>query len=219
MDKRITPAKAAAMVKDGASVMVGGFLCCGTPDLVIDALAESDVKDLTLYTNDTGFVDRGVGKLVVKKKFRRIFASHIGTNKETGRQMMEGETEVNLVPQGTLAEQIRAGGFGLGGFLTPTGVGTEVEKGKQVMEINGKKYLLELPVRADFALIFADRADENGNLVFRGALRNFNPVMAAAADVTIAEVREIVPVGALDPNDVIIPGALVNYIVEAKTNG
>ena len=112
-----------------------------------------------------------------------------------------------------------AGGFGLGGFLTPTGVGTEVEKGKQVMEIKGKKYLLEMPIRADFALIFADRADENGNLVFRGALRNFNSVMAAAADVTIAEVREIVPIGALDPNDVVIPGALVNYIVEAKTNG
>lgn len=219
MDKRITPAKAAAMVKDGASVMIGGFLCCGAPESLIDALAESDVKDLTLYTNDTGFVDRGVGKLVVKKKFRRIFASHIGTNKEAGRQMMEGETEVNLVPQGTLAEQIRAGGFGLGGFLTPTGVGTEVEKGKQVMEIKGKKYLLEMPIRADFALIFADRADENGNLIFRGALRNFNSVMAAAADVTIAEVREIVPVGALDPNDVVIPGALVNYIVEAKTNG
>lgn len=216
MDKRLSLERAVELVKDGDRVMIGGFLCCGTPDALIDALIEKGVKNLTLYANDTGFADRGIGKMVVAKMFKAINATHIGTNKETGRQMLEGETEVNLIPQGTLAEQIRAGGFGLGGFLTPTGVGTEVEKGKTVMEINGKKYLLELPIRADVALIKADRADENGNLVFRGAMRNFNPLMAAAADLTIAEVRRIVPVGSLDPNDVIVPGAFVNYIVEVN---
>lgn len=216
MDKRLSLERAVELIKDGDRVMIGGFLCCGTPDALIDALIEKGVKNLTLYANDTGFADRGIGKMVVAKMFKAINATHIGTNKETGRQMLEGETEVNLIPQGTLAEQIRAGGFGLGGFLTPTGVGTEVEKGKTVMEINGKKYLLELPIRADVALIKADRADENGNLVFRGAMRNFNPLMAAAADLTIAEVRRIVPVGSLDPNDVIVPGAFVNYIVEVN---
>lgn len=203
------------MVKEGNSVMIGGFLGCGTPEGIIDALVLKGVKNLTLYANDTAMVNRGIGKMVVARLFSKIFASHIGTNKESGRQMMEGETEVHLVPQGTLAEQIRAGGYGLGGFLTPTGVGTEVEKGKQVMEISGKKFLLELPVRADVALVYADCADENGNLVYHGATRNFNPLMAAAADITIAEVREIVPVGELDPDDVIVPGAFVNYIVEA----
>lgn len=214
MDKRLTLEKAVGLVKDGNRVMIGGFLCCGTPDALIDGLIAKGVKNLTLIANDTGFADRGIGKMVVAKMFSTIYATHIGTNKETGRQMLEGETVVNLVPQGTLAEQIRAGGYGLGGFLTPTGVGTEVEKGKQVMEVNGKKYLLELPIRADVALVKADRADENGNLVFRGAMRNFNPLMASAADLVIAEVRKIVPVGALDPNDVIVPGAFVNYIVE-----
>lgn len=217
MDKRLTPDKAAALVQDGDRIMVGGFMCCGTPDALIDALIQSGVRNLTLYCNDTGFVDRGIGKLVGAKLCSTIYATHIGTNKETGRQMLEGETVVHLVPQGTLAEQIRAGGSGLGGFLTPTGVGTAVQEGKQVMEINGKKYLLELPVRAEVALIKADKADENGNLVFRGSMRNFNPLMAAAADLTIAEVRKVVPVGELDPNDVIVPGAFVDYVVEVDT--
>ncbi len=216
MNKKLTIQQAVDLVKDGSVVMIGGFLCCGTPDQLIDALVKKGVKNLTLICNDTGFVDRGVGKMVVAKMFSRIYASHIGTNKETGRQMMAGETEVNLVPQGTLAEQVRAGGYGLGGFLTRTGVGTEVEKGKQVVEVKGEKFLLELPLRADVALIFADTADEFGNLVFHGATRNFNVIMAAAADVTIAEVRHVVPVGRLDPDDVVVPGAFVTHIVEEE---
>jgi len=216
MDKRITLKEAVDMIKDGSVIMVGGFLACGTPDKLIDALVSKGVKDLTLICNDTGTPERGVGKLVVTKQFKTIYATHIGTNKETGRQMMAGETEVHLVPQGTLAEQIRAAGYGLGGFLTATGVGTEVEKGKQVLEVDGKTYLLEKPLKADFALIYADVADTKGNLKYRGSTRNFNPVMAAAADVTIVEARKVVPVGEIDANDVVVPGAFVNYIVEEK---
>ncbi len=214
MDKRITLKEAVDMIKDGSVIMVGGFLACGTPDKLIDALVSKGVKDLTLICNDTGTPERGVGKLVVTKQFKTIYATHIGTNKETGRQMMAGETEVHLVPQGTLAEQIRAAGYGLGGFLTATGVGTEVEKGKQVLEVDGKTYLLEKPMKADFALVYADVADTKGNLVYRGSTRNFNPMMAAAADVTIVEARKVVPVGEIDANDVVVPGAFVNYIVE-----
>lgn len=214
MDKRITLKEAVDMIKDGSVIMVGGFLACGTPDKLIDALVSKGVKDLTLICNDTGTPERGVGKLVVTKQFKTIYATHIGTNKETGRQMMAGETEVHLVPQGTLAEQIRAAGYGLGGFLTATGVGTEVEKGKQVLEVDGKTYLLEKPMKADFALVYADVADTKGNLVYRGSTRNFNPMMAAAADVTIVEARKVVPVGEIDANDVVVPSAFVNYIVE-----
>ncbi|NLD52201.1 MAG: CoA transferase subunit A [Clostridiales bacterium] len=214
MNKRISPQQAAGMIKDGDVVMIGGFLGCGTPEKIIDALVAKGVKDLTLIGNDTGFPEVGIGKLVVTKQFKKIVATHIGTNKETGRQMMAGETEVELVPQGTLAEKIRAGGYGLGGILTATGVGTEVEKGKQVLEVDGKKYLLEKPVRANVALIYADVADEKGNLAYRGATRNFNPLMAAAADLVIVEAKKVVPVGDLDPNAVIVPAAFVNYIVE-----
>ena len=216
MDKRITLKEAVDMIKDGSVIMVGGFLACGTPDKLIDALVSKGVKDLTLICNDTGTPERGVGKLVATKQFKTIYATHIGTHKETRRQMMAGETEVHLIPQGTMAEQIRAAGYGLGGFLTATGVGTEVEKGKQVLEVDGKTYLLEKPLKADFALIYADVADTKGNLKYRGSTRNFNPVMAAAADVTIVEARKVVPVGEIDANDVVVPGAFVNYIVEEK---
>jgi acetate CoA/acetoacetate CoA-transferase alpha subunit len=218
MDKQITLKEAVDMIKDGSVIMVGGFLACGTPEKLIDALVSKGVKDLTLICNDTGFPDRGAGKMVVSKQFKTIYASHIGTNRETGRQMMAGETEVHLIPQGTLAEQIRAAGYGLGGFLTSTGVGTEVEKGKQVLEVDGKTYLLEKPMKADFALIYADVADTKGNLVYHGSTRNFNPMMAAAADVTIVEARKVVPVGEIDPNDVVVPGAFVDYIVEEKVS-
>ena len=194
-------------------MMVGGFLACGSPVELIDGLVEKGVKNLTLICNDTATAATGVGKLVVKKQVKAVYTSHIGTNKESGRQMMAGELEVHLIPQGTLAERIRAGGFGLGGVLTKTGVGTEVEKGKQVIEVDGQDYLLEKAMRADIALVYADSADEKGNLVFRGSTRNFNPLMAAAADITIAEVREIVPVGTFDPNHVIVPGIFVKYLI------
>ena len=159
MDKLISMHDAVNLVRDGDTIMVGGFLAVGTPDRLIDALIEKGVKDLTLICNDTGFVDRGVGKMVVAKMFKKIYASHVGTNKETGRQLLEGETEVILVPQGTLIEQIRAGGFGLGGVLTKTGLGTAVEEGKDIVEIDGEKYLLEKPMRANIALLYAEKAD------------------------------------------------------------
>lgn len=214
MNKLIDLSQAISHVKDGDTVMIGGFLAVGTPDRLIDALIEKGVKDLTLICNDSGFIDRGVGKMVVNRQFKKIIASHVGTNKETGRQMLSGETEVVLVPQGTLIEQIRAGGHGLGGVLTTTGLGTEVEKGKDKVTVDGKVYLLEKPLRADVALIFGNQVDKFGNIHYHGSTRNFNNMMAAAADITIVEAMEVVDVGDLDPNSVHTPGVFVNYIVE-----
>lgn len=201
-------------IEDGMTIMVGGFLGCGSPHRLIDALVEKGVKDLTLICNDSGFTDIGVGKLVVNKQIKKLMASHVGTNRETGNQMNSGEMEVILVPQGTLAEQVRCGGTGLGGFLTPTGVGTIVEEGKEKMEIDGVEYLLEMPLRADVALIAGETVDKYGNIVYYGATRNFNNLMAAAADITIVETESVVEVGELDPNDVVTPGIFVNYIVD-----
>jgi len=214
MDKLISMHDAVNLVRDGDTIMVGGFLAVGTPDRLIDALIEKGVKDLTLICNDTGFVDRGVGKMVVAKMFKKIYASHVGTNKETGRQLLEGETEVVLVPQGTLIEQIRAGGFGLGGVLTKTGLGTAVEEGKDIVEIDGEKYLLEKPMRANIALLFAEKADVKGNLTFHGATRNFNTYMGAAADISIVEAQEVVPLGGICQDDVVVPGVFVNHIID-----
>ncbi len=205
--------EAISHVKDGMTIMVGGFLGCGSPHRLIDALVEKGVKDLTLICNDSGFADIGVGKLVVNRQIKKLIASHIGTNRETGNQMNAGEMEVILVPQGTLAEQVRAGGAGLGGILTPTGVGTVVEEGKQKLEIDGKTYLLELPLRADVALIAGETADVFGNIVYYGATRNFNHLMPPAADLVIVEAENVVGVGELDPNDVVTPGIFVDYIV------
>jgi acetate CoA/acetoacetate CoA-transferase alpha subunit len=213
MHKRITIEEALDKVQDGMTIMVGGFLGCGNPHRLIEELSKRGVKDLTLICNDTSFPDYGVGKMVVNKQFKKIIASHVGTNPETGRQMNEKETEVVLVPQGTLAEQVRAGGAGLGGILTPTGVGTVVEEGKQKLTVDGVEYLLEKPLRADVALIAAQTADEFGNLVYFGATRNFNNIMATAADIVIAEVEEIVAVGEIDPNHVVTPGIFVSHIV------
>ncbi|AOT70096.1 CoA transferase subunit A [Geosporobacter ferrireducens] len=213
MAKVVSIEEAIAKVHDGMTVMVGGFLGCGNPHKIIDALIEKGVKDLTLICNDTSFPDNGIGKMVVAKQFKKIIVSHIGTNPETGRQMNTGETEVVLVPQGTLAEQVRAGGSGLGGFLTPTGVGTEVEAGKQKIEIDGKTYLLELPLRADVALIAGSKVDKKGNIYYNGATRNFNALMAPAADLVIVEAEELVEVGEIHPNDVMTPGIFVDCIV------
>lgn len=214
MNKIISMDEAISHVKDGMTIMVGGFLGCGSPHRLIDALVEKGVKDLTLICNDSGFMDVGVGKLVVNKQIKKLIASHVGTNKETGNQMNSGEMEVVLVPQGTLAEQVRAGGAGLGGFLTPTGVGTVVEEGKEKMVIDGKTYLLEMPMRADVALIAGNSVDQYGNIVYYGATRNFNELMAPAADIVIVEAEKVVEVGELDPNHVITPGIFVNYIVD-----
>ncbi len=214
MEKIIDKKEAVAHIKDGMTVLVGGFLGVGTPHLLVDELLAQGTKDLTLVGNDTSFPDNGVGKLVVAKRAKKIIATHIGTNAETGRQLNEGETEVVLVPQGTLAEQIRAGGAGLGGILTPTGVGTVVQEGKQVIELNGHSFLLEEALKGDIALIKASKADKKGNLVFEKAARNFNPMMATAADIVIVEADEIVEVGDIDPDQVMIPHIFVDYIVK-----
>lgn len=218
MSKMIDLKQAMEHIKDGDTIMVGGFLVNGTPEKLMDALVESGKKDLTLICNDTGFPDRGVGKLVVNKQFKKIITSHIGTNRETGNQMNNGETEVVLVPQGTLIEQIRAGGYGLGGVLTPTGVGTDVEKGKEKITIDGKEYLLEKPLKADVALLYANKVDTFGNMVFRGAAVNFNPLMATAAKTVIVQSPTIVEKGEIDQNDVKVSGIFVDYIVEGSND-
>lgn len=214
MNKLIGVQEAVDKIKDGDVIMVGGFLACGTPEKIIDALVESGKKDLTLICNDTGFVDKGVGKMVVAKQFKKIIASHVGTNRETGNQMNSGETEVVLTPQGTLAEQVRAGGSGLGGVLTRTGYGTLVQEGKQTVEIDGVEWILEKPLRADVALLYGTKVDKSGNIYYEGSTQNFNVLMAAAADTVIVEAEEIVEVGEIDPNVVRTPGIFVSYIVQ-----
>lgn len=213
MNKVISFEEAVNYIEDGMTIMVGGFLGCGNPHRLIDGLVEKGTKDLTLICNDSSFPDIGVGKLVVNKQIKKLIASHIGTNRETGKQMNSGEMEVDLIPQGTLAEQVRAGGTGLGGFLTPVGIGTVIEEGKEKMEIDGKSYLLELPIRADLALIAGESVDKFGNIVYFGATRNFNQLMAPAADLVIVEAEEVLEVGDIDPNDVDTPGIFVDYIV------
>ncbi len=211
--KVINHDEAVELIKPGMVVMIGGFLGVGTPEGIIDKIVEKGIGELTVIGNDTAFEDRGIGKLVKNRLCKKVIVSHIGTNPETQRQMIAGELEVELVPQGTLAERVRAGGAGLGGILTPTGVGTIVENGKQVIEIDGKKYLLELPLKADVALIKAKKCDYFGNLVYNLTATNFNPLMAMAADMVIVEVEEIVPVGAIPPDEVKTPGVLVDYVV------
>lgn len=200
-------------IPDGATIMIGGFNIGGVPYALIDALIKRGVKNLTLICNDTAYEDVGHGKLIANGQVKKVIASHIGLNKVTQKLYNEGKLEVEFVPQGTLAERIRAGGFGLGGILTPTGIGTLAEEGKQVLEINGRKYILELPLRADFALIKAKKADKMGNLYYWGNARNFNPIMAFAADIVIAEVETLLEVGEINPNDVHTPGILVDRIV------
>jgi acetate CoA/acetoacetate CoA-transferase alpha subunit len=212
---KLTAAKDAVKnIKDGMTIMIGGFLGNGTPEAMIDEIIKSGIKGLTIIANDTAFPDRGIGKLIVNKSVKKVIVSHIGTNPETGRQMNEKEIEVELVPQGTLAEQVRAGGGGLGGILTPTGLGTVVEEGKQKITINGREYLLELPLRADVAIIKGTKIDKQGNVFYNKSTRNFNPLMAAAADFVIAECDEIVEVGEIDPNYVMTPSILVDIIVK-----
>ena len=216
MTKIVSIEEAISHIKDGMTIMVGGFLGSGSPHKIIDALVKKEVKDLTLICNDTAFPDLGVGKMVVGKQFKKVIVSHIGTNQETGRQMNAGETEVVLVPQGTLVEQIRAAGAGLGGFLTPTGVGTLVEEGKHKMEIDEKTYLLELPLKADIAIIFGNKVDKKGNVYYEGAARNFNIVMSMAADTVIIEGETIVDVGQIAPQEVVIPSIFIDYIVRGE---
>ncbi|MDU1412131.1 MAG: CoA transferase subunit A [Clostridium sp.] len=216
MNKIISIEQAVDKIQDGMTVMIGGFLAVGTPELLIDALVKKGVKNLTIIANDTGYPDRGIGKLIVNKQAKKTIASHVGTNPETGRQMNEGEMEVILVPQGTLAEQIRCGGSGLGGFLTPTGLGTIVENGKEIVTVDGVQYLLEKPLKADVALLLGSKVDKKGNIYYNEATRNFNPMMATAAETVIVQAEELVEVGEIDPNCVMTPHIFVDYIVKEE---
>jgi acetate CoA/acetoacetate CoA-transferase alpha subunit len=219
MSKQISCARAVEKIPEGASLMIGGFMGVGTPNRLIDELVRQGRKNLTVIANDTAMPGVGIGKLIAAKLIRKLIATHIGLNPETQRQMIAGELEVELCPQGTLAERIRSGGFGLGGVLTPTGIGTVVAEGKRIIEIDGKQFLLELPMTADFALLAAHRSDYRGNLEYSLTARNFNEVMAMAARTVIAEPEHIVPVGVIPPDAVITPFICVDHIVERCANG
>ena len=203
-------------LQDGATIMVGGFGLCGNPENLIAAVNRKGVKGLTVISNNCGTTDLGLGVLLKARQIRKMVASYVGENKEFERQYLSGELVVELNPQGTLAERIRAGAAGIGGFYTATGVGTQVAEGKETRVIGGREYLLELPLRADFALVKAWKADTWGNLVFRKTARNFNPVMCGAAKVTIVEAEEIVPVGELPPDAIHVPSVYVQRIVQGK---
>jgi 3-oxoacid CoA-transferase A subunit len=209
-------AEAVARIPDGATIMMGGFGLCGIPENLIAALHARGTRGLTVISNNAGVDEFGIGILLRARQVRRMIATYVGENKEFERQFLTGELEVELVPQGTFAERIRAGGAGIGGFFTPTGYGTLVAEGKETRVIDGKPYVLEAPLRADFAFVKAWRGDRAGNLVYRRTARNFNPVMATAAHVTIAEVEHLVEPGALDPDQVVTPGIFVKHIFEGE---
>ena len=214
MAKIVTKEQALEKIKNNMTLMIGGFLAVGTPEILVDGMVEKGVRDLTVIANDTGYPDRGIGKLVVAKQLKKAIVSHVGTNPETGRQMNAKELEVELVPQGTLAERIRSGGAGLGGVLTPTGIGTIVEEGKQKVIVDGREFLLEKPLKADVALLRADVADKAGNLLYRSSSRNFNPLMAMAAETVIVVANKIVEIGEIDPDQVMTPGIFVDMIIQ-----
>ncbi|MBN1052464.1 3-oxoacid CoA-transferase subunit A [Clostridium botulinum] len=205
-----------SIFKDGMTIMIGGFLDCGSPETIIDMLVNLNVKNLTIIGNDTGYPDKGIGKLVVNGQVKKVIASHIGTNPETGRRMNSGEMEVELSPQGTLIERIRAAGSGLGGVLTSTGIGTIVEKGKRKILIDDKEYLLELPLKADVSLVKGSIVDEFGNTCYKGTTKNFNPYIAMAADTVIMEAENLVEFEELNREDIMTPGVLVNYIIREE---
>ncbi|MBC5783810.1 3-oxoacid CoA-transferase subunit A [Ramlibacter sp. USB13] len=208
-----TAEEAAALIPDGAVLMIGGFMGVGSPERVIDEIVRQGRRDLTVIANDTAVPGTGIGKLVSAGVLRKVVASHIGLNPETQQKMIAGTLEVELVPQGTLIERIRAAGHGLGGVLTPTGVGTVVEEGKRRIEVDGKPYLLETALHADFALVQAFMADYLGNLVYALTARNFNPVIAMAGRKVVAEVEQVVPVGMISPDHVVTPAVLVDHLV------
>ena len=214
MKKALSPQAAAALVPDGARIMIGGFMGVGTPRRMIEALVAAGRRDLTLIANDTAMPGRGIGKLITARAVKRLIVSHIGLNPETQQQMNDGSLDVELMPQGTLVECIRAGGMGLGGVVTPTGLGTGLEDGKRILEIDGNRFLLEAPIRADFAVIAARQSDYLGNLEYSLTAQNFNPIMAMSADTVIAEPEHIVPVGVIPPDAVRTPAILVDQLIE-----
>lgn len=224
MDKMISVQQAVDLIPDGATLMVGGFLGCGSPQKILEALSLSGKKNFTLIVNDGGLIGGpdgseyyGVAKLIHNKQIKKLYASHVGLNPEIAEQMHDGSMEVVLVPQGSLAEMIRAGGAGMGGILTPTGLGTIVQDAEhvvQTIEVDGKTYLLERPLHADVALLGGSKVDHKGNIWYRGTTKNFNVVMATAADLVIAEAEEVVEVGAIEPENVATFGVFVNHIVD-----
>lgn len=218
IDKTVhNAADAVKDIQDGATLMMGGFGLTGIPENCIAAILERKVQNLTVISNNAGVDDFGIGLFLNQKMVKKMISSYVGENEEFERQLLSGELEVELLPQGTLAERIRAGGAGIPAFFTPAGVGTEVAIGKEIREFNGKLYLMELALQADFALVKAWKGDTAGNLIFRGTARNFNPMMAAAGKITIAEVEELVPAGSLDPNQVHTPGIYVERIFQGNS--
>jgi len=213
----MTADEAVAKIKDGDSIMVGGFMACGSPEILIDAVVRKNARQLTIICNDAGVPGRGVGKLLSNGQIKTLIASHVGLNPEVAKRMntdvAEDKLECILVPQGTLAERIRAGGAGLGGFLTPTGVGTIVADGKQVINVDGRDFLLEKPLRADYALLRGSVTDKFGNTTYNGTTRTFNPMMATAADYVIVGTCEVLEIGQIDPNNVVTSGIFVDAIV------
>ena len=214
--KVVSMEEAMTHVRSGMTVMIPGFVNCGVPETLIKAVIAAGYTDFNIISNNTSVQGRGIGLLVHENRIKHITCSHIGSNKETVAKVVAGEINVTFTPQGTLCERIRAGGAGIGGILTPTGLGTPMEEGKQVIEVDGKKYILETPLHADLALIHAWKVDKMGNCIFRHTARNFNSIMATAADLVIVEAEEIVEVGELEPDYIMTPGCLVDYIVQGK---
>ncbi|MGC4020528.1 MAG: CoA transferase subunit A [Cyclobacteriaceae bacterium] len=217
IDKRVKDADEAVRdIPDNATLMLGGFGLCGIPENCIAALLKKGVKGLTCISNNAGVDDFGIGLLLKTRQVKKMISSYVGENAEFERQLLSGELEVELIPQGTLAERCRAGGAGIPAFFTPAGVGTEVAAGKETREFDGKTYLMEQWLRADFSIVKAWKGDTSGNLIYRGTARNFNPMMATAGKITIAEVEELVPIGTLDPNDIHTPGIFIHRIFQGK---
>jgi len=202
--------------RDGMTLMVGGFGGVGNPPTIIDSILQKGIKDIDLICNDTAFPDIGVGRLITQRRVRKVIASHIGSNPNAGLQMTAGDIEVEFSPQGTLAERVRAGGVGLGGILVDVGLGTIAEEGKEKVWVDGRPFILERPLTAEVSIVHAKKADAYGNLIFDTSARNFNPLVAMAGDITIAEVDEIVQVGDLDPEEIVTPGVFVDWIIRSK---
>ena len=218
IDKTVENAEDAVKdIQDGATLMMGGFGLSGIPENCIAALLQKNIKNLTIISNNAGVDNFGIGLFLNRRMVKKMISSYVGENDEFERQLLQGELEVELLPQGTLAERIRAGGAGIPAFFTPAGVGTEVAEGKEIREFNGKLYLMELALEADFALVKAWKGDTAGNLIFKGTARNFNPLMATAGKITIAEVEELVPAGSFDPNQIHTPGIYVQRIFQGNS--
>ncbi|MGL6259899.1 CoA transferase subunit A [Vibrio sp. WXL210] len=212
MKKSATKEQITPLLHDGMTIMIGGFMATGAPEKLIDLVLESGIKDITLISTDTGSPGKGASRLIASQRVKKLYASHIGTNPETGRQMNQGTLEVELVPQGTLAERIRSAGAGLGGVLTPTGLGTIVAENKPVIEVDGQAFLLEKPLKADLALIRGSVVDQRGNVFYKKTSQNFNPLMATAAGTVIVEPEQLVALGEIEPEAVHTPSLYIDYI-------